>query len=641
MEIIPKEAAMSFTVRRTASTETIHPLWDAIVYARQQKQIPNMERLTNYLKRKHHITPDELEKQLQCAVKDGLIEMKKVVGCKGSKVGIKQDSFRIPEKEMEKDDHDWYCYTCHKEGKVMDCSTCHRVYHEDCLKEPLANSDKLVCDTCKMIKSKEVLKMDNDELNLLLGYASLRLKEKVIISNRELLKIEPPKDEKWRHSLLIYETMDLTIMEDKTDNNEYNSIEEFQVDAQTLVHNIVLYYGVHSTSADMARQMLRDCIYDLGEIKQCKDCYKMSNEKRDKFWFCQPCNPPHELVYAKQKGYPFWPAKVIHVNEGIYDVRFFGGYHERAKLDKENIKPIDVNLQQLQGKRTVLLNKALEELKKHQQLLGQIPKTGKKRGPKKRQRSPSENSRSRSKKGSSVESSDEDGSENEAEEGDSQDEAPTSSSPKQARFKDAPTPEDHNVVSSSCQESSPCAKITVSTQTHKKLLASLIPPKPAKPEEKEPIPCDCEQKYSKMFKEFKERLEAEQKEAKDRSLRELAERLRQDFEEEKKRVVTATMEKVEAELGEAKRNSEEQIRNAHQLEMADVVERQRMEMSEVKKKQWCYNCEAEAIYHCCWNTSYCSVDCQQVHWHKEHKRTCRRKRSGYDNLKPHPPYHAY
>lgn len=40
----------------------------------------------------------------------------------------------------------------------------------------------------------------------------------------------------------------------------------------------------------------------------------------------------------------------------------------------------------------------------------------------------------------------------------------------------------------------------------------------------------------------------------------------------------------------------------------------------------CYNCEEEAMYHCCWNTSYCSIKCQQEHWHAEHKRTCRRKR---------------
>ena len=40
----------------------------------------------------------------------------------------------------------------------------------------------------------------------------------------------------------------------------------------------------------------------------------------------------------------------------------------------------------------------------------------------------------------------------------------------------------------------------------------------------------------------------------------------------------------------------------------------------------CYNCEREAIYHCCWNTAYCSTDCQQAHWTKEHKKQCRRKK---------------
>ncbi|GFV33826.1 zinc finger MYND domain-containing protein 11 [Trichonephila clavipes] len=480
-----------------------------------------------------------------------------------------------------------------------------------------------------MIKSKEALKMNKDDLNLLLGYACLRLKEKVL-TNREVLKIAPSEEEKWRHNFLIYETMDLTIMEDKTQDNVYKKLEEFQADAQTLVHNIVIYYGVHSSAADMARQILRDCCYDLGEIRQCRDCYRMSNEKRDKFWFCQPCDPPHELVYAKQKGYPFWPAKVIRLHNEVYDVRFFGGLHERAKVEKENIKPITTPIQQLQLKRTATLNKALEELKRHQKLLGQVPKE--KKTKKRPSRPPStsssrSNSASRSRSRKESVSSDEDISENEAEdENSSQDECPSSSSPKLARFTDAPTPEDHNVVSSSCQESSPSAKVTVSTQTHKKLLAALIPPKPAKTEEKEAPSCDCEEKYSKMFKEFKERIEAEQKEEKDRSLQELAERLRLDFEEEKQRAVTAAKEQVELELAEAQRSSEEALRCAYEMKKAEMEERQKMDISETKKKQWCYNCEAEAIYHCCWNTSYCSVDCQQVHWHKEHKRTCRRKR---------------
>lgn len=39
----------------------------------------------------------------------------------------------------------------------------------------------------------------------------------------------------------------------------------------------------------------------------------------------------------------------------------------------------------------------------------------------------------------------------------------------------------------------------------------------------------------------------------------------------------------------------------------------------------CWQCEAEAIYHCCWNTAYCSVECQQNHW-STHRKYCRRKK---------------
>ena len=39
--------------------------------------------------------------------------------------------------------------------------------------------------------------------------------------------------------------------------------------------------------------------------------------------------PPHDLVYAKQKGFSYWPAKVIKITPEGYDVRFFGGLHQR------------------------------------------------------------------------------------------------------------------------------------------------------------------------------------------------------------------------------------------------------------------------------------------------------------------------
>ncbi len=42
---------------------------------------------------------------------------------------------------------------------------------------------------------------------------------------------------------------------------------------------------------------------------------------------------------------------------------------------------------------------------------------------------------------------------------------------------------------------------------------------------------------------------------------------------------------------------------------------------ETKKKQWCAQCGKEAIFYCCWNTSYCDYPCQQSHW-PSHMTTC-------------------
>lgn len=94
--------------------------------------------------------------------------------------------------------------------------------------------------------------------------------------------------------------------------------------------------------------MLRDCVHDINELRNCVDCYKHSNEKINSKWFCLPCRVPHKLVWAKQKGYPYWPAKVITETDTSYDVRFFGGKYERSVLPKNCIKPITTSMSSLQ-----------------------------------------------------------------------------------------------------------------------------------------------------------------------------------------------------------------------------------------------------------------------------------------------------
>ncbi|KAG8197419.1 hypothetical protein JTE90_014904 [Oedothorax gibbosus] len=565
--------------RRQGCPQTALHMWDAIAYIRQQKQIPNVDRLSGYMKRVYNLNPPDFERQLKFAVSDELVVLKKSVGCKGAKVGIEQDGYRIPDEEQERDGHDWYCFECHRGGEVILCSTCHRVYHELCVSD---DSETFVCPVCKENPEKFIATFKKSELNTLLSFTCIRLKEKT----RELHRIPHPDDEKWRYTYLIYEPMDLITMEDKMKNCEYVSLAEFYTDAQQIVHNVSVYFGMQSTIAEMARQMLIDCEYDLAEIVRCANCYKMSNSKNNKLWFCQPCDPPHELVYAKLRGYPYWPAKIIKKYDTWYDVRFFGAKHQRGQIDLGFVKPISTSYKKLGVKKTASFDRAYNELRHHMRLVEEASKkdpSAKNQSPTKileevngvaMQDSPKlKNGPGRKRKSTTTPAAAKAPSAKKPvtvpvkKNKKFYQESPTSSSPKN-NPEDAVILEDHNFVSSSSQET--VSHSSIGVQTDKELTG--------------------------------------------------------DLEAEKQKSVSAAVDKLKREHKEAQRKAEESRKEAHELQVVKMIEQHRLEISETKKKQWCYNCESEAIYHCCWNTSYCSVECQQVHWHKEHKRTCRRKR---------------
>ena len=40
-------------------------------------------------------------------------------------------------------------------------------------------------------------------------------------------------------------------------------------------------------------------------------------------------SPSHDLVWAKMKGFGYWPAKVLQREDNQVDVRFFGHQHQR------------------------------------------------------------------------------------------------------------------------------------------------------------------------------------------------------------------------------------------------------------------------------------------------------------------------
>ncbi|XP_076249207.1 zinc finger MYND domain-containing protein 11 isoform X2 [Calliopsis andreniformis] len=613
------------SVRRKTDPFMTQRIWDAIKITIHQRRLPNNECMVRHLARVYGITEQEAQEELNKAVGDGLVHIKKV-----STKNIEQESYRLPIDAIYNDSHDWYCCKCQKAGAVECCQQCFRVFHSEC---HVPSTVKLkICSFCESINNDTY--PDKNDLNHILSFTCGHLKATLPleITNRTIVFNSDPitpsnkysgptwvseGEDAWRPDVLIKHHMDLAIMDQKIKKKEYNNLAEFQADAHNILHNIIIYHGAHSMIGEMGLTMYQDCCYDLQEIRRCADCYRISNEKSEKMWFCIPCNPPHQLVYAKQKGYPYWPAKVMQVNSNIYDVRFFGGHHMRANIEKMFIRPITASLQSLQIKRSTAWNRAFEELKHHQNLLrklgkniGELDISDDCEGPKPKIRN--------------IQST---GSKSTA----------NNSNPAKQLFKDLRvkvvrlSSDGHNDVPPTQDGKDNEEKSSVSKAGSEERQVPCLPvaedeppremsttcPQGLKKEgsQEDMVTSSSQEPRSKCVLVQTEQIQPETLPAKIKRERRTSEQ-----------PTTTALEKLRRELELEKCKELEKLQAEHAKEVRQLTDRHQQIISEIKKKQWCYNCEAEAIYHCCWNTAYCSTDCQQIHWQREHKRVCRRKR---------------
>ncbi|KAL6091994.1 hypothetical protein STEG23_032417, partial [Scotinomys teguina] len=318
-----------------------------------------------YMSRVHGMHPKETTRQLSLAVKDGLIVETLTVGCKGSKAGIEQEGYWLPGDEIdwETETHDWYCFECHLPGEVLICDLCFRVYHSKCLSDEFRlrdSSSHWQCPVCRSIKKKH---SNKQEMGTYLRFIVSRMKERAIDLNK---KGKDSKHPMYRR--LVHSAVDVPTIQEKVNEGKYRSYEEFKADAQLLLHNTVIFYGADSEQADIARMLYKDTCHELDELQLCKNCFYLSNARPDN-WFCYPCIPNHELVWAKMKGFGFWPAKVMQKEDNQVDVRFFGHHHQRAWIPSENIQDITVNVHRLHVKRSMGWKKACDELELHQRFL--------------------------------------------------------------------------------------------------------------------------------------------------------------------------------------------------------------------------------------------------------------------------------
>ena len=63
---------------------------------------------------------------------------------------------------MEKDSHDWYCFSCHYPGKIIKCQSCYRVYHPDCIQENLEKNLKHLKENTAKEPKKDILKSEKN-----------------------------------------------------------------------------------------------------------------------------------------------------------------------------------------------------------------------------------------------------------------------------------------------------------------------------------------------------------------------------------------------------------------------------------------------------------------------------------------------
>ncbi|VDH89617.1 Hypothetical predicted protein [Mytilus galloprovincialis] len=610
--------------RRHSSVVKAKALVHAIRYIRQQKQIPNLDRIQKYMTRVYDTKPAETEKQLQYTCKDGLIISYTTLGKKGNKTGIEQEGYRIPDEgELVKGDHDWYCFGCHNVGEVLPCSDCWRVFHPSCTKEEWTGPTF----TCTICRAGRVRKLKRKMLNTLLSYTVMRMKEKT----RELHKIGHREEEVNYSEFFVFKHSDLNTIENKVNNHKYRSLEEFLADTQLIYHNTHLIYGDEYKGgiAELARIMAKDCEHEVEEIKQS---------------LLRLLSCVNSLVDFIKVSYSYWPAKIIRRLGDRCDVRFFGGFHQRSLLPKESIKPVDINIQKLVTKRTAGFNKACDELKRYQENLSNLPSQNddedddKEESEASNEKEEVESEASKEKDdpydfdsemaaNNETVSSDKDDSDGEADkdkkevENSALEVSSTSSPPKKRPCLKVNAAED--IVTSSEDKVQAVPKVptvTMATQTIKKSI------KQQHSQTDSSTKCNCEEKFNKKMKDYQDKIEKEHEANTDKALKELSDRLLKDFEEDKQQAVSRATSSMVREIEKTKRQTEEKCKAEILDEMKKLQQKHKEAISQTKKKQWCYNCEEEAMYHCCWNTSYCSVKCQQEHWHKEHKRVCRRKR---------------
>ncbi|KAA0199576.1 hypothetical protein HAZT_HAZT004159, partial [Hyalella azteca] len=109
------------------------------------------------------------------------------------------------------------------------------------------------------------------------------------------------------HEVVLH-PVDFTTLEANINNRVYGSTEAFVADVGWILHNSVIFNGENPGAG-----CERPRTWELGARDREPGSWRLA----------------HPLVWARLKGFPYWPAKAVKWHNSSVDVRFFGR-HDKA-----------------------------------------------------------------------------------------------------------------------------------------------------------------------------------------------------------------------------------------------------------------------------------------------------------------------
>ncbi|XP_051516189.1 protein kinase C-binding protein 1-like isoform X7 [Myxocyprinus asiaticus] len=219
-----------------------------------------------------------------------------------------------------------------------------------------SKDQKITVAECIETQSKAMTMLNLEQLSYLLKFALQKMKQPGTEPFQKPVSLEQHPD----YAEYIFHPMDVCTLEKNIKKKMYGCTEAFLADVKWILHNCIIYNGGNHKLTATAKVIVKICEHEMNEIEVCPECYLSACQKRDN-WFCEPCSQPHPLVWAKLKGFPFWPAKALRDKDGQVDARFFG-QHDRAWVPINNCYLMSKEIPFSVKKTKSIFNSAMQEM---------------------------------------------------------------------------------------------------------------------------------------------------------------------------------------------------------------------------------------------------------------------------------------